>query len=94
MRLAATETLRSLQQALVTSSNSSSSPVNIIDKKKEIMSEKNKNVTDRLFSEKSRDKHSYQSLVDKNDGESNLLWTWCRDQSQQEEIKRLTANSV
>lgn len=78
----------------MTSSSSSSSSVNMMDKKKEMMSEKSKIVTDRLFSEKSRDRYSYRSLCEKNDGDSNLLWTWCRDQSQQEEIKRLTANSI
>lgn len=94
MRLAATETLRALQQALMSVCVSSS--MTTFDKKKESVSvsEKIKNGSDRLSSEKSRDKSSYRLHGDKNDSESSLLWTWCRDISQQEEIKRLTANSV
>jgi hypothetical protein len=91
VRVAAAETLRVLQQVML------SSNIPSFGKKRDSLSEKCKDrETGKFGSEKNRDKQNSKLFSEKNkenDSESKLLWTWCRDTGQQEEIKRLTANS-
>lgn len=88
MRVAAAETLRALQQVML------STPTSSFDKKKEhVTSEKFRDKE----SEKTRDRYNSKLYIEKvkdNDCENKILWTWCRDTAHQEEIRRLTANSV
>lgn len=88
MRVAAAETLRALQQVML------SSPTSSFEKKKDfISSEKFRDKE----SEKVRDRYNSKLYIEKvkdNDCENKVLWTWCRDTAHQEEIRRLTANSV
>ena len=88
VRVAAAETLRALQQVML------SSPTSSFEKKKNpVISEKYRDKE----SEKSRDRYNSKLYIEKvkdNDCENKVLWTWCRDTAHQEEIRRLTANSV
>jgi hypothetical protein len=91
VRVAAAETLRVLQHVMLSSNMPS------FCKMRDSLSEKCKDrETGKFASEKIRDKYNSKLHSEKNkenDSESKLLWTWCRDTGQQEEIKRLTANS-
>lgn len=91
VRVAAAEALRVLQQVML------SSNLSTFCRKRDSLSEKCKDRdTGKVAIEKNRDKYNcrlYSEKNKENDSESKLLWTWCRDTGQQEEIKRLTANS-
>lgn len=88
MRVAAAETLRALQQVML------SSPASSFEKKNDLVS--SEKFRDKE-SEKVRDRYNSKLYIEKvkdNDCENKVLWTWCRDTAHQEEIRRLTANSV
>ena len=78
VRVAAAETLRALQFVLLPPSNHNS-PMSDRRKGSDSSSSSGSGSGSSESKEKERDK---------------LLWTWCKDVSQQEEIKRLTTVSL
>ena len=80
VRVAAAETLRALQFVLLPPSNHNSP-----------MSDKRKGSDSSSSSGSGSGSGSSESKEKERD---KLLWTWCKDVSQQEEIKRLTTVSL